>query len=709
MKKLLKKLTVVMLAVFMFVGSISYTNNAQAAEKEMRAAWVSSVYNLDWPKTQNNASKQKSELTQLMDKLKGCGINTIILQVRPESDTFYKSSINPWSKYLTGTQGKNPGYDPLAFAVSEAHKRGMEIHAWFNPYRVTSSGTNLNALVSSHPARKNPDWVIKYGNKMYYDPGNPEVVNYLVKTIKEVVDNYDIDGVHFDDYFYPSSKFPDDASYKKYGKGQNKDNWRRENVNTLLRKVKAVVNTRSGCEFGVSPFGIWRNKSASCPDGSETGGSQSYNNMYADSRTWIRKGYVDYIVPQIYWPIGFGAADYSKLVKWWANEVKGYDVDLYIGQGIYKQGQSSYNGQNIAKEIKKQINVNKQYSTVKGSMYFSAKDIVNKSSIYNDLKSMYGAYNGSSSNEGADSKLPSVTEIAGSNRYDTAAKISKKGWSSASTVVVANGSDEIEGIIANPLAAAYNSPVLLADKNKVRTQTIDELKRLKPSKVILIGGSNSIGSSAENTIKKAVPSASIKRIQGASISDLSVNIAKEIDSKANVSKIYVAGENGAADALSVVSKAAEEKAPILVTSKNKTTTSVKNWIKSNSISSAYFLGESAVLSDSVIKEIDSVVSGNVSGNRLGGSNRNQTNARVIKALYPASSYNSVFVAKNRPLVDAISVGVYAAKTKSPIVIAGNALDSEQGNVLKNKKANSVFRIGGGISNSSFNKVREYLK
>lgn len=705
MKKILKKLTVVMLAVFMFVGSVSYTNNAQAAEKEMRAAWVSTVYNLDWPKTKNNASKQKQELTQLMDKLKGCGINTIVLQVRPESDALYKSSINPWSKYLTGTQGKDPGYDPLAFAVQEAHKRGMELHAWMNPYRVTSSGTNLNALVSSHPARKNPSWVIKYNGKMYYDPGNPAVVDYLVKTVKEVVDKYDVDGIHFDDYFYPSSSFPDDTSYQVYGKGQDRNNWRRENVNTLLKRVKAVVNARSGCEFGVSPFGIWRNKSADCPDGSETSGSQSYYNMLADSRTWIRKGYVDYIVPQIYWPIGLKVADYSKLVKWWANEVKGYDVDLYIGQGIYKQGQSSHGGQNIAKEIKNQIKINKQYSTVKGSMYFSARDIVNNAGIYNDLKSMYGAYNGTIE----DKNLPTSTEIIGSDRYDTAAKISKKGWNASSTVVIANGINEIEGIVSNPLASAYNAPVLLAEKDRVSKYTTDELKRLSPSNIIIIGDKSSIGENTVSNIKKVAPSASIKRIEGSNIEELSVNIAKEIDSKANVSKIYVAGENGAADALSVVSKAAEEKAPIIVTSKNSVNSLVKNWIKSNSISSAYFLGKTAVISDNVIKEIDSVVSGNVSGNRIGGSDRNQTNARVIKALYLSETYNPVFVAKNSPLVDAISVGVYAARTKSPIVIAGNSLDSEQANILKNKKTNSVFRIGGGISNDTYNKIRENLK
>ena len=705
MKKILKKLTVVMLAVFMFVGSISYTNNAQAAEKEMRAAWVSTVYNLDWPKTKNNASKQKQELTQLMDKLKGCGINTIVLQVRPESDALYKSSINPWSKYLTGTQGKDPGYDPLAFAVQEAHKRGMELHAWMNPYRVTSSGTDLNAFVSSHPARKNPSWVIKYNGKMYYDPGNPAVVDYLVKTVKEVVDKYDVDGIHFDDYFYPSSSFPDDTSYQVYGKGQDRNNWRRENVNTLLKRVKAVVNARSGCEFGVSPFGIWRNKSADCPDGSETSGSQSYYNMLADSRTWIRKGYVDYIVPQIYWPIGLKVADYSKLVKWWANEVKGYDVDLYIGQGIYKQGQSSHGGQNIAKEIKNQIKINKQYSTVKGSMYFSARDIVNNAGIYNDLKSMYGAYNGTIE----DKNLPTSTEIIGANRYDTAAKISKKGWNASSTVVIANGINEIEGIVSNPLASVYNAPVLLAEKDRVSKYTTDELKRLSPSNIIIIGDKSSIGENTVSNIKKVAPSASIKRIEGSNIEELSVNIAKEIDSKANVSKIYVAGENGAADALSVVSKAAEEKSPIIVTSKNSVNSSVKNWIKSNSISSAYFLGKTAVISDNVIKEIDSVVSGNVSGNRIGGSDRNQTNARVIKALYLSETYNPVFVAKNSPLVDAISVGVYAARTKSPIVIAGNSLDSEQANILKNKKTNSVFRIGGGISNDTYNKIRENLK
>lgn len=711
MKNKIARLISVMMAItFVMVSSI-YTNGVDAAENEMRAAWVSTVYNLDWPKTKNNASKQKQELTQMMDKLKGCGINTIILQVRPESDALYKSSINPWSKYLTGTQGKDPGYDPLSYAVSEAHKRGMEIHAWFNPYRVTTSGTDLSALASSNPARKNPSWVIKYNNKLYYDPGNPAVIDYLVKTVTEVAKNYDVDGVHFDDYFYPSSSFPDDATYKKYGNGMSKADWRRENVNTLLREVKSSVKSvNPDCQFGVSPFGIWRNKSDSCPTGSDTKGSESYSSMYADSRTWIRKGYIDYIAPQLYWPMGYSVADYTKLVKWWANEVKGYNVKLYIGQGIYKQGQSDYSGQNIAKEIKKQINENRKYDTVSGSIYFSAKDILNKSQIYNDLKSMYGEYTGGFDSSDTTESSVKVTSMIGANRYDTAARISKAGWSSGSSkVIIANGLNEMEGIISNPLAASYNAPILLVSDNAVRSETETELKRLNPSEVIIVGGTSSVKSSIESKVKSIVPKASVRRINASGEINLSVAIAKEIDKVSPVNKIYMTGTDGEADALSVAAKAGEEKAPILVTDKNSLSSSVSTWIKDNNISDAYFLGQNKVISDSVIKSADSIISGSVSGNRIGGANRNETNALVIDKFYKTSDYNSIIVTKNRPLADAITSGVYASKLKVPIVLAGNELDDKQESVLSSKKSPLIYRIGGGITSSTFNKIQKLME
>ena len=356
---------------------------------EMRGVWVSSVYNMDWPQTKNNITAQKKEYTDLLDKLKSVEMNTVIVQIRPKSDALYKSSINPWSEYLTGTQGKDPGYDPLVFLIDEAHKRGMEFHAWLNPYRITTSGTDTSKLASNNPAVLHPDWVVKHsisnGEALIYNPGLPEVRQYIVDTVKEIVTNYNVDGIHFDDYFYRSG-IDDDKAYKMYGNGMSKDDWRRENVNTLLQEVKSCIKSiKPNVKFGVSPSGIWKNKSSDST-GSDTRGKESYYSDYADTRTWIKRNLVDYITPQIYWPIGYSAADYSKLIPWWANEVKGSNVDLYIGQGVYKQGESSNSNQNIAAEIKDEINLNRQYSEIKGSMYFSARDIIKNTTLQNDLK-----------------------------------------------------------------------------------------------------------------------------------------------------------------------------------------------------------------------------------------------------------------------------------------------------------------------------------
>ena len=231
---------------------------------EMRGVWISSVYNMDWPQTKNNITAQKKEYTDLLDKLKSVGMNTVIVQIRPKSDALYKSSINPWSEYLTGTQGKDPGYDPLVFLIDEAHKRGMEFHAWLNPYRITTSGTDTSKLASNNPAVLHPDWVVKHsisnGEALIYNPGLPEVRQYIVDTVKEIVTNYNVDGIHFDDYFYRSG-IDDDKEYKMYGNGMSKDDWRRENVNTLLQEVKTCIKSiKPNVKFGVSPSGIWKNK-----------------------------------------------------------------------------------------------------------------------------------------------------------------------------------------------------------------------------------------------------------------------------------------------------------------------------------------------------------------------------------------------------------------------------------------------------------------
>jgi uncharacterized lipoprotein YddW (UPF0748 family) len=350
-------------------------------KEEFRAVWIATVLNLNWPSASGlPAEVQKDQFTYLLDRTQAMGMNAVIVQVRPTADAFYPSNINPWSRYLMGQQGVEPGYDPLLFMVEEAHKRNLEFHAWFNPYRV-SMNTDRNQLIPEHPASLHPDWVMEYGGKLYYDPGLPEVRNHIMESVKEVVRNYDIDGVHFDDYFYPYKvkgvDFPDEYTYEIYGKDRftDKGDWRRDNVNQLVQSISEMIKEeKSHVKFGISPFGIWRNKSTD-PTGSETSGGQSYDAVYADTRTWIQHEWIDYVAPQIYWNIGFSVAAYEKLVSWWANEVKEYHVHLYIGHAIYKIATNTPEWDN-PDEIPNQISLNRQFPEVKGSIFFSIGDLL---------------------------------------------------------------------------------------------------------------------------------------------------------------------------------------------------------------------------------------------------------------------------------------------------------------------------------------------
>ena len=404
----------------------------------------------------------------------------------------------------------------------------------------------------------------------------------------------------------------------------------------------------------MSPSGIWKNKSSDTT-GSDTRGKESYYSDYADTRTWIKRNLVDYITPQIYWPIGYSAADYSKLIPWWANEVKGSNVDLYIGQGIYKQGESSNGNQNIAAEIKNQINLNRQYSEVKGSMYFSARDIIKNTTLQNDLKDIY-------------SDKPTLKSLKGSTRYETATKISKEGWpNGANTVVITSGNSIVDGVTATPLATSYDAPILLSDKDTLTDYTSTELKRLNPKKVIVIGGDAVVSNKVINELKSILPNAAINRVGGIDRYETSLKIAKEIDNLNSINKIYVAGGDGEVDALSIASKAGEEKQPIILMPKDNVDSNSYNWLKNKNLENAYFIGGSAVLSDNVILKINEITSNNVLNNRIYGDDRQETNGTVIEKFYTSSSYENVLVSKSDPLVDALTAGPLAAKLKSPIV------------------------------------------
>lgn len=671
--------------------------NSNAQTDEMSAAWISTVYNLDWPSStsKNNPQMQKQELINMLDELKETGINTVILQVRPKADALYKSSINPWSDVLTGTAGKDPGYDPLKFAIEEAHKRNMDIHAWFNPYRVTTSGTDFNKLADNSPARLHPNWVVSYNNKLYYDPGLPEVREHIVDTITEVVRNYNIDGIHFDDYFYPDSNFTDSQTYNKYGNGMEIGDWRRSNVNNLLKDVKTYIKSiKTNVKFGVSPSGIWRNKSSD-PTGSDTRGSESYSTQYADTRYWIKNNLIDYVTPQVYWPIGYSVADYSKLVSWWSNEVSGSSVNLYIGQGIYKQGTGDWVGQDIAGQITQQINLNRQYPNIKGSMYFSSKDIICNEKLQQDLKSIYNKVN--------------IKNIKGIDRYETAVEISKTGWQNGSnTVIIANGTAMFDGISATPLATCYDSPILLSKSNDLTNYTKQEIKRLNPQNIIIIGGENVIKKDVINQLNNLNYNFKISRIGGSDRYETNLMIAKEISKYSNVNKAYIASGIGEADSLSIASFAGKEKQPIILCKKDIISKDTLEWLKSKYLNTAYFLGGELVLEDSVIKKINEITNEDVSKNRLYGLDRHETNSRVIEQFYPEDKYKSIFVVKSDPLADALTSGPLAAKLGIPIIMVKDHLIDMQRNILLNKSCDLIYEIGGLVPQSSIDEIIDLL-
>ncbi|KWX01271.1 hypothetical protein LI90_2299 [Carbonactinospora thermoautotrophica] len=353
-----------------------------APKRQFRALWIASVLNIDWPsKPGLSVAQQQAEYLSLLDVARKYRLNAVILQVRPTADAFWPSRYEPWSQWLTGQQGKHPGYDPLAFAVRAAHERNLEFHAWFNPYRVSMQADPAK-LAPGHPAREHPEWIVRYGGKLYYNPGVPEARRFVQDAILDAVARYDVDGIHFDDYFYPypvaGQDFPDDATYRRYGADfARKADWRRHNVDLLVSELSRRIHAlKPWVKFGVSPFGVWRNKSTD-PAGSDTrAGVQTYDDLYADTRKWVREEWLDYVVPQVYWAIGHAPADYAKLVPWWARQVAGTRVHLYIGQALYKVGSTTQSpGWSEPTEMTRHLTVNRRYPRVAGDVYFSAKDV----------------------------------------------------------------------------------------------------------------------------------------------------------------------------------------------------------------------------------------------------------------------------------------------------------------------------------------------
>ncbi len=316
--------------ISMGAGYVPSPSRAPEPTREFRGAWVASVHNVDWPSRKGlSASQQRSELIAMLDSAARIGVNAVIFQVRTECDALYQSKYEPWSAWLTGTQGKSPGYDPLSFAIAESHKRGMELHAWFNPFRASASDSIPK--VSNHISRTHPSSMMRAGTQVYANPSSSYVRQRAINVIMDVVQRYDVDGIHIDDYFYPYPKkiggvmrdqFDDSASYNAYRRSGGKlglHDWRRSNINSFIQTLYgSIKKTRSSVKFGISPFGIWR---PGVPRGIEAS-IDPYQHLAADSRRWLNEGWVDYFSPQLYWRISDRPHSFMTLAKWWSGENK---------------------------------------------------------------------------------------------------------------------------------------------------------------------------------------------------------------------------------------------------------------------------------------------------------------------------------------------------------------------------------------------------
>jgi uncharacterized lipoprotein YddW (UPF0748 family) len=368
-------------------------NDPPVVKRHLRAEWICTVANLDWPKKETRnikdnslrIQKSKEELLTILDKAVENNLNAVFFQVSPEGDAFHKSDIVNWSRYLTGTFGKDPGFDPLAFAIEEAHKRNLEIHAWFNPYRVstdTTAATTASLNIEKSVYKEHPEWIKKSMDRYVVDPGIPGAREWVIDRVMEVVRNYDIDGVHFDDYFYYENyvgELKDQETYNKYNNGQfsNLGNWRRNNTYVLVKELsKKIRSTKSWVKFGISPAGVWGNKSDGHPDGSNTNSSfTNYDKSFADTKKWVEEELIDYIAPQIYFSFANPRASYGEVATWWANVVKGKKVHLYIGNALYKINDDTdqyFKGNNAVSEFSGQLKFNAAMPEIKGSILFRA-------------------------------------------------------------------------------------------------------------------------------------------------------------------------------------------------------------------------------------------------------------------------------------------------------------------------------------------------
>ena len=364
-----------------------------------RGAWIATVANIDWPSEAaiGDSATQQHEMTFLLDSLHSLGLNAIIFQVRPTADALYRSSFEPSSHWLTGTQGSSLTWDPLAWTIEEAHKRQMEVHVWLNPYRVNLAKTDTSVICEDHIWKKHREWFWEYNKQWYFDPGLDVTREWICTIVQDIISRYDIQAIHMDDYFYPypvgKKQLPDAETFARYPRGfTDIREWRRNNVNMAIQEISATIREcKDSVEFGISPFGVWRNANVDSTGSATTAGITNYDDLYADIRLWIKNGWIDYVLPQLYWEIGKKAADYETLAHWWANEVRGTNCKLYIGMAPYRlEGAKKDTPWGQGNEIGRQMTLNRTIPEITGECFYSTRPLLrNPRGVCDTIKAAY--------------------------------------------------------------------------------------------------------------------------------------------------------------------------------------------------------------------------------------------------------------------------------------------------------------------------------
>ena len=369
------------------------------AEIVFRGAWIATVANIDWPSEQavGDTAKQKAEMLFELDSLAAIGINAIVFQVRPTADALYISEFEPSSHWLTGKQGAPLSWDPLAWTIEQAHNRGMEVHVWLNPYRVNLAKTDTSILAPDHIMRRCPNWFWEYNKQWYFDPGLEVTREWICTIVQDIITRYPVQAIHMDDYFYPypagKLQLPDSATFAQHPRGfEDIKEWRRNNVNLAIQDISRTIHEcRNDVEFGISPFGVWRNANVDSTGSKTRAGITNYDDLYADIRLWIREGWIDYVLPQLYWEIGKKVADYEVLAHWWANEVRGTKCKLYVGLAPYRLEKASAKspwGQ--GNEISRQMRLNRTIPEISGECFYSTRPLLrNPRGVCDTIKAIY--------------------------------------------------------------------------------------------------------------------------------------------------------------------------------------------------------------------------------------------------------------------------------------------------------------------------------